>query len=318
MRNKRIQFYNPEDFITSDIQRTVQKTSQQFEENWAHVKKAPQFSPIFTYKGRLLWKFVEPALTHVLLREGKKMVRDFESTKVLLRKFKINNVLLRCSVNTQTHYFSIAKAAHTLNIPAVEIQHGLEYNGKGSFSARKNTDYIAVYGPTVKRELEAIGNKDIPDLQLIIKLRQNFFETLHRKIIPRTLFGKYAIVVNEPLPTIFAVSDFVISGSSTVLLEAMVSKKPLVLWALNSYERMVLVPTFAPFINTNSVLLATNMKDLISSVHKLAYSKNERKAIVDKMVETMRQEYVFDGNASKRIAQLLSSPQETSVMAEND
>ena len=372
MKSVRMRFYHPEDFLTSRIRHTVQSNARRFEDHWVRIRRHPQCAPLFTYNGRELWRFVEPAVSHVLVREGEKMVSDYESTKRLLRTLDINWVILRCSINIQPIFFSVARAAHSLDIPAIEMQHGLEYNGEDSFSARKNTDYVAVYGSAVRRELGSAGvsfkeilevgsprfdeyqkttlpeseksqlldsfgltaskptalfiatggitpydeivafealrelQKNVPELQLIIKLRKNFFESLHRKLISRTLSSACTITMTEPLKSILALSDFVISSSSTVLLEAMASKKPLILLALNAYERSVLRYSFTPFIDTKAVLYATNGEELISWSRILAYNAKKRADMIAIMTQISNEQYMFDGHASERIVNFLN------------
>jgi hypothetical protein len=66
-------------------------------------------------------------------------------------------VLLRASVSGQTHFGVLAMVAKKLGVPAIELQHGLEYLGPGSISRAHAAEFLALYGPAIRRELEQVG-----------------------------------------------------------------------------------------------------------------------------------------------------------------
>lgn len=66
-------------------------------------------------------------------------------------------VLLRVSVSGQTHFAVLAEVAKRLRVPAIELQHGLEYLGPGSLSREHAAEHIATYGPLIDQELRSVG-----------------------------------------------------------------------------------------------------------------------------------------------------------------
>ncbi|MFM2330911.1 MAG: hypothetical protein RLZZ26_418 [Candidatus Parcubacteria bacterium] len=94
-------------------------------------------------------------LTTIVATAALPVLNQIEHAYEVLRS--IDLVLLRTSVSGQTHHVALALVAREMRVPAVELQHGLEYLGPGSLSRRHTAEYIATYGPAISRELESMG-----------------------------------------------------------------------------------------------------------------------------------------------------------------
>lgn len=76
----------------------------------------------------------------------------------LLERLKPDVVLMRITASTLQPQFPIlAQVAKAVGIPALEIQHGLNYNGPGTPSKFYNAEYLGVYGQLSIEELTVSG-----------------------------------------------------------------------------------------------------------------------------------------------------------------
>jgi hypothetical protein len=67
-------------------------------------------------------------------------------------------ITMRISASTLQPQFPIlAQVAKAMRIPALEIQHGLNYNGPGTPSKFYNAEFLGVYGKLIREELEKSG-----------------------------------------------------------------------------------------------------------------------------------------------------------------
>src|SRR5581483_12383429 len=99
----------------------------------------------FSIEGISLQPLCREALETVRLQLFPRLTHELAAAESLLAGLKPEIVLLRASVSAQTHFAALAYAARKLHIPAIELQHGIEYLGPGSVSRYHTAEYIAVY-----------------------------------------------------------------------------------------------------------------------------------------------------------------------------
>ena len=97
----------------------------------------------------VLGDMIKQSVTHT--------INEVDGAYALLNDINPDVVLLRASISSQTHFATLAFVGRALGIPALDLQHGIEYNGPGSGGKRHATEYIGVYGSLVQKELEQLG-----------------------------------------------------------------------------------------------------------------------------------------------------------------
>ncbi len=158
--------------------------------------------PELMLEGVVMQPFMKEALDTVFLLGVPRITREIEGSIRMLKRYRPHLVLLRASVSNQTHFPILALVAHSLGIPSVELQHGLEYLGPGSISRAHTAEYIATYGSLVAKELQAIGYA--PDKTLVVgSPRFDAYRTaVHPKIVGNSFF-KVLILAPEMVTTLF-------------------------------------------------------------------------------------------------------------------
>ena len=96
-----------------------------------------------------------------------------------------------------------------------------------------------------------------------------------------------------------AVSDFVISGNSTVVLEAMILRKPVLM-----YVPKIVDKEFQEFEDAGAILMARTEEELQKHTAFLA-NKDNRDALVKHADDFLRENFKFDGESAGRIAVLI-------------
>jgi len=150
----RMRFMHSRNFLTQSMRRRAKKNTKTFIEMWNTMRGT--LKPAFI---RYEYSF-DPLLIYAIddiVNKFEKILQEIEGTHAMYKKLQPDAVLLRASVSGQTHFSILPLIAREYSIPAIELQHGLEYLGPGSWSRDHNAEYIAVYGPLIKNELSSIG-----------------------------------------------------------------------------------------------------------------------------------------------------------------
>lgn len=150
----RARFVHIGEYLDRHTKRRARSGANEVAMRWAQEEKT---LTELVYSGISMKPFMEEALETVFLCGVPRITREIEGAFAMLKSHCPNLVLLRASVSNQTHFPILALVARSLCIPAIELQHGLEYLGPGSISRAHTAEYIATYGPLVSRELHAIG-----------------------------------------------------------------------------------------------------------------------------------------------------------------
>ena len=92
---------------------------------------------------------------------------------------------------------------------------------------------------------------------------------------------------------------FVITGSSTVVLEAMLAQRPVLLYLPNAIDR-----DFDVFADAKAVLMARTREELLNHARFLM-EEAHRKELVQRASEFLRKNFMLDGKSSERVAALI-------------
>ena len=141
----------------------------------------------------------------------------------------------------------------------------------------------------------------LPDTQLIIKLHppsenEEDYNEIVKGLIPPPIICKYA-----SLPELLNACSLAITVSSTAALEAMAIGKPVVIVELFN-------DSGDSFYKESGALFAEREEDISSAMQKALYDPQTREEMAKSMEKFVYQQaYLQDGQASKRIADLIVS-----------
>jgi len=366
------------DYITFSGRKNARIKNEYCRERWQLLCEKPDFSREFFWYGVNFWEIVEPAYSHLIGSFSLKIMEAIEGAKELLKKQKINAAILRASISGQIHFPVLGLVAQKMNIPAIELQHGLECLKLFSLSAEKCANIIASYGPLIKEELDDVNvaplrvfetgsprfdqyRKEIikeddknnlskklgiypsrpvllyiatdivfgqthdtysmlrvfnnlvsllrkdKELQIIIKIRPGPFQEYFFKKSLKEIFNEKCIIAQyEDMHELLSISDVVLSSYSTVVLEAMILKKPVILVGVDTNERMLMESHFLPYEKAGALKIARTEDDLFFFVRELLSHEGSKKVI--KMANNfLDNNFSFDGLSANRMVKLLNS-----------
>ncbi|KKW39694.1 MAG: hypothetical protein UY89_C0015G0003 [Parcubacteria group bacterium GW2011_GWA1_54_9] len=151
----RVRLYNFSSFSVRNRKRVRAEAERMFKERW-HELRAHGL-PEYSYSGFALRPLMVEALDGLCANVIPQTLRDIDGAYAMLTRLAPDVVFLRASVSLQTHFDILAQVARARGIPSLELQHGLENLGPGSYSKRHSAEYIAVYGPVIQEEFVAVG-----------------------------------------------------------------------------------------------------------------------------------------------------------------
>ena len=108
-------------------------------------------------------------------------------------------------------------------------------------------------------------------------------------------------VQDEDLRTLLALCDVVISGNSTVVLEAMLMHKPVLLY-VRPIDR-----DFKEFEEAGAVMVARTQEALLAQALALT-DAGARRALVARADDFLKRNFILDGTAARRVAALVRTP----------
>lgn len=160
------------------------------------------------------------------------------------------------------------------------------------------------YGNHTSYEVQRIF-EDVADaqrdlsLQTLFRPRPSFRKSFYEQEIHR-LFGKESrLLIHEDLQILLALSDIVLSGTSTVILEALLMHKAVIM-----YVPKVLDNDFKEFWESGAVLMARTKEELHAHLKHLV-DPNNRAALVARADVFVQGNFVLDGKSSERVAALI-------------
>lgn len=151
----RMRFVHSGDFLSWRMRRHAHERAQEYAREWRAMRFA--IAPTLSVRG---YSFDELLLAAVddFVAGFEKLLCEIEGTYALYERLKPDLVILRASVSAQTHFSVLPLVAKQLSIPSLELQHGLEYLGPGSWSREHVAEHVASYGSLVKEELVSAGH----------------------------------------------------------------------------------------------------------------------------------------------------------------
>ncbi len=150
----RMRFVHSIDFLSQKTKEETKREAEKLQEVWRDMRK--NIPEIFIWEGNSFDELLLSALDDIV-RDFPKLLSEIAGTYCMYEKMRPHVVTLRASVSKQPHFSILPLVAKKYGIPSLELQHGLEYLGPGSWSREHTAEYIAVYGALVKKELMAIG-----------------------------------------------------------------------------------------------------------------------------------------------------------------
>jgi CDP-glycerol glycerophosphotransferase (TagB/SpsB family) len=140
--------------------------------------------------------------------------------------------------------------------------------------------------------------KNIPSLQFIFKFRPGYSTPAVRAFIVELFPSGVAVADYESIFPLLLLADMVISGPSTVLCEAMIAEKPLILspWRTEDIHLG---------IYRDAGVYVQGVSELQEAIRMILEHDSYRTELIAKGKTFLSRNYVFDGQASKRTIQLL-------------
>ena len=158
---------------------------------------------------------------------------------------------------------------------------------------------------------KAIGSalKKIKNVSAIVKLRSGSVRiSFYKHIIANALAGvPHTIVSDEPLVEVYKKADIVISGYSTAALEALLCGKPLIYFGPSPGEQMMGLHHFSLYAEHHAMRIAVTQKHLEVALEELAVNSQKRAELEDGAKAFIKEQYLFDGHASKHAAALITA-----------
>jgi len=365
----KIQFLHIEHFLSWRGKRQALAHAKKCSEEWMAARSEALATIDFTFRGTNLLSTVERILTRLIETDIPEIVCEIEGTCAMYERLSPDAVELRVSVSKQRHFIILPLVARLRGIPAVEVQHGIEYLGPGSVTWRLAAEYLAEYGQLVCDELSALGYareqlfavgsprfdayvrdikkaarqmrkgvtilsntptpsvgerygtysieecfkalgnaiRKIPNARLLIASRSvsahaAFYEEMHA----RGLKGvNYENAWDAPLPGLFQQADIFVCSFSTVAYEALLYRLPVIIAAFAPTEKMMADFHFAHFVDAGALRIAHSPEELADILQELSADPEARARMSAAAQKFMKDNFSFDGHASKRIAKLI-------------
>ena len=174
-----------------------------------------------------------------------------------------------------------------INVPHVYMS--LEPEGYSTYDVRET---LEVYVDLQKK---------VPNTRLLLRPRPSpRHESFYNREETLGLFsGEMRMVQNENLHLLLAFCDVVISGTSTMVVEALIMRKPVIM-----YVPHVLDDNLQSFVDAGAVLIARTKEKLFRHVASLSDQKN-REALVKSADNFLQENFKFDGKSAERVAAVI-------------
>lgn len=157
-----------------------------------------------------------------------------------------------------------------------------------------------------KNIAEATGG--IEGLQVIIKIRPGPATEYFLKRSLKEAFGERCCVAQyENLHELISIADVVASSFSTVVLEAMIARKPVVLVGIDKNDLMLMQSHFLPYENAHALQIARTKEELAQYGRTLVLSPTESAILVRNADDFLKRNFHFDGKSAERMADFLET-----------
>ena len=151
--------------------------------------------------------------------------------------------------------------------------------------------------------------KKIPNASVIVKFRPGPDRDQFVRTMLESLFEgiPYTIAQTEPLSVLYPRADIVVSCYSTAAIEALQCGKPLIYLGLSPVQALMGEHHFSYYAQEHAMYVANSNEVFTNLMVELAASLEARYELGQRALQFLKQEYLFDGNASKRAAEWLES-----------
>ena len=146
--------------------------------------------------------------------------------------------------------------------------------------------------------------REIPNVHITVKLRSNWYESFYREILQRALKDiSYTVAISESLVGLLPKADVVVSSYSTVLLEALLSERPVILDASLPIYASLAHFELQTHQEAGALIVTETAEELTEALEELAHNSAKRSEISKRVGRFMKENYLFhDGKSSQRLA----------------
>ncbi len=145
------------------------------------------------------------------------------------------------------------------------------------------------------------AQKEMPELQVVLRPRSVGLREQFCQKVAAEIFKKDAIIAEyEDIKTLLTLSDVVVSSRSTVVLEAMIIGKPVILFTMKGG-----VAQFQLFEDAGALRIAHTAEEISTHIHSLIFNSKAREEMIKNASAFLKENYLFDGKSSARIVEIL-------------
>ena len=146
----------------------------------------------------------------------------------------------------------------------------------------------------------------IQNVRVILKVRPDPDNgEFYRSIVAQTFASvPHKIAQYEPLVEVYAESDAIIGIYSTTVLEALISGRPVIYNGTLEFHN-ALGTEFEEYATAGALIMAHTEQELADSLESLARDSQLRRSFVERADVFMKQNYSFDGKASRKLADVI-------------
>ena len=137
-----------------------------------------------------------------------------------------------------------------------------------------------------------------PGLQILFKCRNPRFIEVTKEYLKESFYSDWVITAEEDIFPLLCASDAVICNNSTVIYQAVLARKPLVLYPWKRHD------SYHAQIYQSHIPLLYKDKEAIDVLIRIFADESYRQKLLSQQ-ELFLKEYSFDGKSSKRTADLL-------------
>ena len=139
----------------------------------------------------------------------------------------------------------------------------------------------------------------LPEIQFILKFR--YITPSYRECAEEVLPHDAALVDARDPYTLALLSDVVYSGNSTLVIETLIAKKPVVLFPLKSGD------VYFKAAYQDAVIPVDTLDEVVAATKKLIETPEYAAAVVEKGTSFLHKNFAFDAHSADRVATFIRS-----------
>lgn len=196
-----MRFVHIEHFLSGRAREEARQYAKTCLEAWQLARASAWSGSDMTFRGVSLAPVCEKLMTRLMERAIPQVTCDISGAQAMYESLTPDAVLLRASVSEQLHFSILPLVAQSMDIPALEVQHGIEYLGPGSATRQHPAHFFAAYGPLVCDEFRALGYAE----ERLLSVGSPRFDAYVRDVVrapARQMGGIFTILSNTPTMSI--------------------------------------------------------------------------------------------------------------------